>query len=135
MASGLIASSGVTHARSSASAAGDGSPSIAAGLDTLEAAGKAAFDLITNFSQMTLPEKLVDDYSPGADAFTSVWEQIVDAAEEANDPGNFTAFIGFEWTSVPKGFNLHRNVILRDGGMHALQQVPPQPSPMIQPVP
>ncbi len=84
-----------------------------------EEAGKAAFDLITNFSQMTLPEELVAQYSPGAAVFKNVWEEIVDTAEEFNDPGKFTAFIGFEWTSVPKGFNLHRNVILRDGGASA----------------
>ncbi len=94
-----------------------------------EEAGKAAFDIITNFSQMTLPEVLLDSYSPGADAFAFTWEQIVLAAEEHNDPGNFTAFIGFEWTSVPKGFNLHRNVMLRDGPIRALQMVPPVTQP------
>ena len=30
----------------------------------------------------------------------------------------------FEWTSVPKGMNLHRNVILRDSGLRAKQVVP-----------
>ena len=96
-----------------------------------EAAGKAAFDLITNFSQMTLPEELVDAYSPGAQKFQSVWEEIVDAAEDANDPGSFSALIGFEWTSVPKGFNLHRNVILRDNADRALQVVPPVTQPPV----
>ncbi|MEM1431868.1 MAG: DUF3604 domain-containing protein [Pseudomonadota bacterium] len=94
-----------------------------------EAAGESAFDLITNFSQMTLPEAIVEAYSPGADAFSYVWEEIVLSAEEANDPGEFTAFIGFEWTSVPKGFNLHRNVMLRDGPIRALQMVPPVTQP------
>ncbi|ADE54897.1 DUF3604 domain-containing protein [Coraliomargarita akajimensis] len=93
------------------------------------AAGEAAFDLITNFSQMTLPEELLKAYSPGSDVFAGVWEQIVDAAEEHNEPGNFTAFIGFEWTSVPKGFNLHRNVILRDGGERAKRMQPPTTQP------
>ena len=93
------------------------------------AAGEAAFDIITNFSQMTLPELLLNSYSPGADAFAFTWEQIVMAAERHNDPGNFTAFIGFEWTSVPKGFNLHRNVMLRDGAIRALQVVPPVTQP------
>jgi hypothetical protein len=36
-------------------------------------AGKTAFDLITNFSQMTLPELLVESYSPGADPFAFTW--------------------------------------------------------------
>ncbi|MBE1284323.1 MAG: DUF3604 domain-containing protein [Rhodobacteraceae bacterium] len=92
-------------------------------------AGIAAFDIITNFSQMTLPELLLNSYSPGADAFAFTWEHIVQAAEHHNDPGEFTAFIGFEWTSVPKGFNLHRNVMLRDGAMRALQVVPPVTQP------
>ncbi|MEM1083430.1 MAG: DUF3604 domain-containing protein [Verrucomicrobiota bacterium] len=94
-----------------------------------EEAGKAAYKLITNFSQMTLPEDLVEQYSPGSEIFTGVWEEIVDTAERHNDPGKFTAFIGFEWTSVPKGFNLHRNVILRDGGIRAKQVVPPTTQP------
>ncbi|WP_372573722.1 DUF3604 domain-containing protein [Ruegeria jejuensis] len=94
-----------------------------------EEAGKAAFDIITNFSQMTLPEILLESYSPGADAFAFTWENIVLAAERHNDPGSFTAFIGFEWTSVPKGFNLHRNVMLRDGPIRALQMVPPVTQP------
>jgi hypothetical protein len=89
-----------------------------------EAAGKAAFDLITHFAQMKLPEQMLKDYAPGSRVSNNVWERIVDAAETYNDPGKFTAFIGYEWTSVPKGFNLHRNVILRDGGVRAKQVVP-----------
>ena len=89
------------------------------------AAGKAAFDLIQNFSQMTLPEEFLNDYSPGSEVFGSVWEEIVNTAEKHNDPGMFTAFIGFEWTSVPKGFNLHRNVLLKDSADKALQVQPP----------
>lgn len=88
------------------------------------AAAEAAFDLITNFSQMTLPEALLEAYSPGSEVFGGVWEDIVGAAEKYNEPGRFTAFIGFEWTSVPKGFNLHRNVILRDNGDRARQVLP-----------
>ena len=89
-----------------------------------DAAGKAAFDLITHFAQMKLPEQLLKDYAPGSRISNNIWERIVDAAEQYNEPGKFTAFIGYEWTSVPKGMNLHRNVILRDGAVRAKQVVP-----------
>lgn len=89
-----------------------------------QAAGEAAFDLITNFSQMTLPEKLVNDYSPGSKVYDTLWNEIIKTADEYNEPGRFTALIGYEWTSVPKGFNLHRNVILRDDKTRAGQVIP-----------
>jgi hypothetical protein len=89
-----------------------------------EAAGKAAFDLITHFAQMKIPEQLLVDYSPGSPIYDKVWDRIIEAADHFNEPGRFTAMIGFEWTSVPKGFNLHRNVILRDDGRRGRQVVP-----------
>ena len=89
-----------------------------------EAAGKAAFDLITHFSQMTIPEKMLNDYSPGSPIFNGIWDKITEAADHFNEPGRFTALIGYEWTSVPKGFNLHRNVILRDDKYRARQMIP-----------
>jgi hypothetical protein len=54
----------------------------------------------------------------------SVWQRITAAAEKYNDPGRFTALIGFEWTSSPNGNNLHRNVIFRDGKERADRIVP-----------
>jgi hypothetical protein len=88
------------------------------------AAAAAALDLITNFSQGKIPPELLMQYSPGAPKYRSIWEDVVAAAEQFNDPGRFTAFIGFEWTSLVKGNNLHRNVILRGGANDALQVVP-----------
>jgi hypothetical protein len=45
----------------------------------------------------------------------TAWQRLTASAEKYNEPGRFTALIGYEWTSIPKGNNLHRNVIFRDG--------------------
>ena len=52
------------------------------------------------------------------------WKRSTAAAEKYNEPGIFTAFIGFEWTSAPNGNNLHRNVIFRGGKDQADQIIP-----------
>lgn len=54
----------------------------------------------------------------------TVWEELVDHAENANAPGLFTALIGYEWSSAPDGNNLHRVVVLRDGAAEANKVLP-----------
>ena len=54
----------------------------------------------------------------------AAWDYIIKAAEKYNEPGKFTAFIGYEWTSTPGGSNLHRNIIFRDGGQRASRVLP-----------
>jgi len=42
------------------------------------------------------------------------WANFVKTANAHNEPGKFTAFLSFEWTSIPNGENMHRNVFFRD---------------------
>ena len=89
-----------------------------------DASAEAALSLIGTFSQGKIDPEMMAEYSPGGKTYRSIWDKVVDAAERFNDPGTFTAFIGFEWTSLYMGNNLHRNVIFREGGEKAGQVVP-----------
>jgi hypothetical protein len=89
-----------------------------------EASVAAALSLIGTFSQGKIDPEMMAEYSPGGKTYRSIWEKVVDAAERFNDPGSFTALIGFEWTSLVMGNNLHRNVIFREGAAKAGQVVP-----------
>ncbi|MEE4166973.1 MAG: DUF3604 domain-containing protein, partial [Desulfocapsaceae bacterium] len=74
---------------------------------------EAAIDIIVSFGQNKMPDGFP---VPGTPAYRSAWQQTIKAAEDYNDPGTFTAFIGFEWTSNTAGNNLHRNIIFRENG-------------------
>jgi hypothetical protein len=89
-----------------------------------DAAVAAALDLIGTFSQAKMDPEMFALYSPGSKTYKNLWEKVIEDAETFNDPGRFTAFIGFEWTSLVKGANMHRVVIMRDGPTRARQVVP-----------
>jgi len=99
-----------------------------------DAAVAAALDLISTFSQAKMDPEMFALYSPGSKIYKNLWEKVIDDAEAYNEPGRFTAFynepgrftafIGFEWTSLVKGANMHRVVIMRDGPTRARQVVP-----------
>ncbi|MBW1685588.1 MAG: DUF3604 domain-containing protein, partial [Deltaproteobacteria bacterium] len=92
--------------------------------DRIQAGGgvDVALELIGMFSQGEWPEGL--EYGPDSAPYRSAWDATVEAAELFNAPGRFTAFIGYEWTSLVTGNNMHRVVVYRDSGDKGGQMVP-----------
>jgi hypothetical protein len=83
-------------------------------------AQKATVELVAAQSQGKLPKAFLDPKF-----MKSTWEKNTAIMEQYNEPGRFTAFIGYEWTSnAGGGDNLHRNVIYRDGKDKADQVLP-----------
>ncbi len=76
----------------------------------------AAIDIIVSFGKGQMPKGFP---LPGTPSYKNAWMETIKAAEAYNEPGRFTAFIGFEWTSNTGGNNLHRNVIFRGNGAQA----------------
>src|SRR5690606_11493798 len=84
-----------------------------------ESALAATVDIFNHYATGRLPEVLMDK------RFTqSIWDDYVETADKFNDPGNFTAIIGYEWTSTAAGNNLHRNILYRDGADIARKMLP-----------
>lgn len=50
-----------------------------------------------------------------ASVLEPVWHEVIATADRFNDPGHFTAFSAYEWTSNVGGDNLHRVVLFKDG--------------------
>jgi Protein of unknown function (DUF3604) len=77
---------------------------------TLEVTG----ELIDRAAAGTLPPNLIDPKTSEKTTRT-IWTDNSKVVENYNEPGKFTAFIGFEYTLMPGGNNLHRVVMFRDG--------------------
>jgi len=88
-----------------------------------EAGAAAAGEVVKAQAMGTLPAPLKDKSVVGP-VMMSVWQEYTATAEKYNEPGRFTAMIGYEWTSVPGGNNLHRNIMFRDGKDKADQVFP-----------
>lgn len=92
-------------------------------LGTRADAMKAARELIGAFSQGTMPAIMYDP-ATAKQIVGSVWQAHVATVERYNEPGKFTALMGYEYTSVPRGNNLHRIVIFRDGADKIAKTLP-----------
>ena len=77
-------------------------------------------ELINLQSNGKLPKQVMDPKW-----MVSAWQKTADIADKYDNPGKFSALIGYEWTSnAGGGDNLHRNVIYRDGASIAKQMIP-----------
>jgi hypothetical protein len=77
---------------------------------------KAAMEIVDSLSKKEPPIK-------SDKAVRSAWQQYTTLADRYNEPGRFTALIGYEWTAIG-GYNLHRNVIFRGDASVANRTVP-----------
>ena len=90
--------------------------------NNLKAGGQAALEAFA-----LLEPLLGGDYTGpllDAELYRTVWQDYVATADRYNDPGRFTALIGYEWTPTNSGDKLHRNVLYRDGAETAGGMLP-----------
>jgi hypothetical protein len=77
---------------------------------------EAAMEIVDSLSK---PEPPINNPA----AVRKAWDAYTVLADKFNEPGQFTALIGYEWTAIG-GFNLHRNVVFRGGGELARKTIP-----------
>ena len=73
---------------------------------------EVAYEMISLFANQKFPKEL--EYLPDTKPYKAVWDRIIKAADDYNDPGQFTAFIGYEHSGSPKAENIHRNVMFKN---------------------
>jgi hypothetical protein len=96
--------------------------------------GKMVHDMVkAGDSRGAFQRWLADGVTAGTDPINNprmsrtVWDRQVAFADQFNEPGRFTALIGFEWTSIATNEtpgNLHRVVIFKDGKDKVSQVLP-----------
>lgn len=70
---------------------------------------KAAVDIIATIAANDPVKAFIDPV-----LLKSNWQEFCKVADKYNDPGNFTTLYAYEWTSIPNGQNMHRNVFFKD---------------------
>lgn len=80
---------------------------------------KATMEMIQGVAKNSLPAEMLDKK-----LFRTQWEKHTAIADKYDEPGKFTSFQGYEWTSHPGGNNLHRVVIFRDKADKVNQIIP-----------
>lgn len=90
---------------------------LAEGLSSDPRGGKAMAELIES---LVTNVPILDN----ASLKQSIWDEITHIADQHDQPGVFSAMIGFEWTSMPQGDNLHRVVVYGDGAEKAAKMTP-----------
>jgi hypothetical protein len=95
--------------------------------ELLHGTRKQAIELALDVSKPGNMDRLAGFLYPqelGDEITRTTWQAYTETAERFNQPGRFTALAGYEWTSHPKGDNLHRVVVFRDG-KHRTDQILP----------
>jgi hypothetical protein len=82
---------------------------VVAGVEDPSKAGPAVQKLIQS---LVKNDPLTEYVTP--ELRSSMWQKFIKTADKHNDPGKFTALYAYEWTSIPNGANMHRNVFFKD---------------------
>jgi hypothetical protein len=88
-----------------------------------EGSMRVTAELIDMVGRNALPPALINPEQQKKTTRT-IWTAHTETVERYNEPGKFTAFMGFEYTLMPGGDNLHRVVMFRDGKKQADQVLP-----------
>jgi len=87
----------------------DFAKAIVAGQTNPAAGGDSLAKLLASlFASQPIPEYATTELR------TSMWQTYVETADSHYEPGKFTTLYAYEWTSIPNGSNMHRNVFFKD---------------------
>ena len=82
---------------------------IVAGQTDPKAGGPAFKQLLKSlFAGVPIPEYATPELR------TSLWQSFLETADKHYEPGKFTTLYAYEWTSIPRGSNMHRNVFFKE---------------------